>query len=169
VCPKFSVHMTDNGNLFILVDDKGPGACNLSIVDAVFHKDVGHVADIGGRVFKPFLIDFSFCAMEAGWKVTRPKVLADAGAPAASEYLRGEDEEPWGYALRILDLVFHRDVDRVAGITALWEERAPPKPLPQASEMLEEVEEPKECPKDSVLGVLGLNPREVRVALAICR
>lgn len=92
----------------------------------------------------------------------RSFVFADADAPAASEYVRGDKEDPWVYALRILDLVFHRDVDRVARIAALWEERAPPKPLPQASEILGEMAKPKECPKDSVLEMLGLNAHEVR-------
>jgi hypothetical protein len=61
----------------------------------------------------------------------------------------------------MLDLVFHRDVDRVASISALWEKREPPKPLPRAAELVGSLSEPKDCPKDSVLAFLGLNPRQV--------
>lgn len=90
---------------------------------------------------------------------------ADAGAPAASDYVRAAGEDAWAYARRILDLVFHRDVKRVAGIEALWAERPPPTPLPPAAEALAGVEEPTEVPEGGVLEFLGLNPREVRCAL----
>lgn len=61
----------------------------------------------------------------------------------------------------MFDLVYVRDVERVAGIHVLWEKRAPPKPLKASTGLLADFPEPKECSEAGILKFLGLNPREV--------
>ena len=61
----------------------------------------------------------------------------------------------------MFDLVYVRDVERVAGIGVLWEKRSPPTPLKPAAELLAGFPEPKECDATDVVKFLGLNPREV--------
>ena len=85
-----------------------------------------------------------------------------AGAPAASEFVRKPDEDAWAYAQRVFDLVFHRDIERVARIEALWESRPPPTALPPAAELLDGAAAPADAPAHGLLASLGLNPRQVR-------
>lgn len=91
-----------------------------------------------------------------------------AGAPAVSEFLRKEGEGAWEYAQRVYDLVYVRDIERVAGIAVLWEQRAPPVPLPPAAAVLGDLAEPVACEGNDVLNLLGLNPREVRLVPRGC-
>eukprot|EP00892_Ulva_mutabilis_P005198 jgi/Ulvmu1/304/UM001_0308.1 len=83
-----------------------------------------------------------------------------AGAPAASEFLRKDGEDAWAYARRVYDLVYVRDIERVAGIPVLWETRKPPKPLQPAAAILGDIAEPSACEGTDVVKFLGLNPRE---------
>jgi hypothetical protein len=86
-----------------------------------------------------------------------------AGAPPASKFLRGADEPSWDYALRVFNLVFSRDIARVASIAALWKSRPPPTPLRAARELLTDAAASPgdDVPADGVVAHLGLNPREV--------
>lgn len=83
------------------------------------------------------------------------------GAPLASEFLKKEGESAWEYAQRVFDLVYVRDVERVAGIDVLWEKRSPPKPLQPSATLFANFSEPTECSGRDVVKFLGLNPREV--------
>jgi hypothetical protein len=69
------------------------------------------------------------------------------------------------YAQRVFDLVYVRDVERVAGIDVLWEKRSPPTPLQPSATLLADFPEPTECSGADVVKFLGLNPREV---LSVC-
>ena len=65
------------------------------------------------------------------------------------------------YAQRVFDLVYVRDVQRVASIDILWEKRSPPTPLKPAATLLADFPEPTECSGTEVVKFLGLSPREV--------
>lgn len=60
------------------------------------------------------------------------------------------------------DLVYVRDLERVAGIAVLWEHRAPPTPLQPAAAVLGGLAPPTESDGTDVVKFLGLNPREVQ-------
>lgn len=80
--------------------------------------------------------------------------------------MRQDGEDAWSYAQRIFDLVFHRDIERVARIDKLWESRKPPTPLPSAAQVLgadaAAAAPAQPLREGTVLSCLQLNPRELR-------